>query len=350
MLELDPRTPFMLARKMLGTVGDMHLKVREELMCGRYDWFKPIYGTNIESSMIKANKDLQEVIDNGHLIRGHASKKFVKEGKIFTFQGNEPLTYWTDENECIHEDIDNKGRPYVEYIYNSTEENPKIEQWVKCSEDKFRTFTREDCHLYLNAPNLNIRNDFHLFFFGLDKVNLTIKELYQEILIKMQTLVGHVDIKSIMIIDNESLLGTILVTIAHMMANDMLKKSTVLNENLSKLGRIACVKFENVLDAMAIITKRVTVNLPLNNGRNDEPYIVPSKWLLNYIMSINPEAPPLSFQNAGRAFSLHNKQIENCSAELRNHIFGNVADKNRRKKKNTRKAGAKRAAAKRGQI
>ena len=202
-----PRSGFMLARKMLGMVGDMHLKVREELLCGRYDWFKPIYGTNIEASMIKANKDLQEVIDNGHLVRGHASKKFMKEGKIFTFQGNEPLTYWTDEQECVHEDIDNKGRPYVEYIYNSADEMPKIEQWVKCSEDKFRTFTREDCDLYVNAPNLQIRSTFHLFFFGLDKVNLTIKELYQEILIKMQTLVGNVDIKNIMILDNESLLG-----------------------------------------------------------------------------------------------------------------------------------------------
>lgn len=104
-----PRSPFMLARKMLGMVSEMHLNVREELMCGRYDWFKPIYGTNIEASMIKANKELQEVIDNGHLVRGHASKKFMKEGKIFTFQGNEPLTYWTSETECIHEDIDNKG-------------------------------------------------------------------------------------------------------------------------------------------------------------------------------------------------------------------------------------------------
>lgn len=101
------------------------------------------------------------------------------------------------------------GRPYVEYVYNSIDENPKIEQWVKCSEDKFRTFSREDCDLYVNAPNLQIRNNFHLFFFGLDKINLTIKELYQEILIKMQTLVGNVDIKNIMIIDNESLLGSL---------------------------------------------------------------------------------------------------------------------------------------------
>jgi hypothetical protein len=56
-----------------------------------------------------------------------------------------------------------------------------------------------------------------------------------------------------------------------MMANDKLKKSTSLNENLAKLGRIACVRFDNVLDAMAIITNKVSVNLPLNNGQNDVP-------------------------------------------------------------------------------
>jgi hypothetical protein len=323
---------------MLGMVGEMHLKVREELMCGRYDWFKPIYGTNIEASMIKANKDLQEVIDNGHLVRGHASKKFMKEGKIFTFQGNEPLTYWTSENECVHEDIDNKGRPYVEYIYNSNDESPKIEQWVKCSEDKFRTFTREDCDSYVNAPNLLIRSNFHLFFFGLDKVNLTIKELYQEILIKMQTLVGNVDIKNIMILDNESLL-------ADMMANEKLKKSPSLNENLSKLGRIACVRFDNILDAMAIITNKVSVNLPLNNGQNDTPYIVPSKYLLEQIIGMNTETY-LPFQNAGRAFSLLNKQIENATNEIRNFVLG-TNEKSRRKKKGARKGGSKRAAAKR---
>ena len=48
----------------------MHLKVRHELKNGRYDWFRPIFNTNIQDSMIKANIELQEVIDNGGIIRG----------------------------------------------------------------------------------------------------------------------------------------------------------------------------------------------------------------------------------------------------------------------------------------
>ena len=129
------------------------------------------------------------------------------------------------------------------------------------------------------------------------------------------------------------------------MASDKLKKSSGLTENLSKLGRIACVKFDNVLDAMAIITKKVSVNLPLNNGNNDEPYIVPSKYLLNYVLNLNPEAG-LNFQNAGRAFSLLNKQIENTQSEIKNLIVG-TNDRGKRKKKNTRKGGPKRALSKR---
>lgn len=328
-------------------IGEMHLSVREELLRGRYDWFKPIYGTNIEPTMTKSNKELQEVIDNGHLIRGHASKKFMKEGKIFTFQGNEPLTYWIGPNECVHEDIDNKGRPYVEYIYNSSEENPKIEQWVKFSEDKFRTFTRDDCDQYVNAPNLQIRNSFHLFFFGLDKVNLTIKELYQEILIKMQTQVGHVEMKNIMILDNESLL-------ADMMANDKFKKSPQLQENLVKLGRIACVKFENYLDALAILTNKVssnkvTVNLPLYNGQNDTPYIVASKSLIHLVNNIRQdEIDRIPFTTAGRAFSHMNKQIDALSNEFKNMISGG-SDKPRKKTRKSRKGGGgKRGLSKRG--
>lgn len=130
-----------------------------------------------------------------------------------------------------------------------------------------------------------------------------------------------------------------------MMANDKLKKSTSLNENLAKLGRIACVRFDNVLDAMAIITNKVSVNLPLNNGQNDVPYIVPSKNLLSFIAGLGHDMN-LPFQNAGRAFSVLNKQIENATNEIKNFLMGGN-EKGRRKKKGARKGGAKRASAKR---
>lgn len=59
--------------------------------------------------MIKANKDLQDVIDNGHIIRGHAPKKYMKEGKVFTRQGNEPINYSFVES-TVHENIDQNGK------------------------------------------------------------------------------------------------------------------------------------------------------------------------------------------------------------------------------------------------
>ena len=82
-LEMEP---VLMTRKILAQVGEMNVKVRMEMKRGRYDWFKPINDSNIEESMMTANRNLQEVVDNGHLIRGHAPKKYTKDGKIFTYQ------------------------------------------------------------------------------------------------------------------------------------------------------------------------------------------------------------------------------------------------------------------------
>ena len=48
--------------------------------------------------MIKANKELQSVVDNGALIRGQNNLKFKREGKIFTVQANEEITTWAAPN------------------------------------------------------------------------------------------------------------------------------------------------------------------------------------------------------------------------------------------------------------
>jgi len=50
-------------------------------------------------------------------------------------------------------------------------------------------------------PNLEAKSNFQLFFVGLDRNNLTVKELYQEIHIKLKLLVGEVPHKNIMILD-----------------------------------------------------------------------------------------------------------------------------------------------------
>lgn len=68
---------------MLVNVAENHLKVRAELIKGKYDWYRPIYNINhITHDMVKANRDLQEIKDNGAIDRGVTTKSFKKEGKI----------------------------------------------------------------------------------------------------------------------------------------------------------------------------------------------------------------------------------------------------------------------------
>lgn len=47
----------------------MNMKFRADIISGRYDWFRPIHNTHVSNGMIKANKELQEVKDNGNLVR-----------------------------------------------------------------------------------------------------------------------------------------------------------------------------------------------------------------------------------------------------------------------------------------
>lgn len=305
--------PLEMARSMLANISDMHIKVRNELKNGRYDWFKPIYGSTIEEYMIKANKELQEVIDNGNLIRGQTTKKMLKEGKIFTFQANVPISYNVNGKVNVYENIDQKGIPFVEYSYGCA--NPK-ELWHKSTSNKQRTYAYEDFIRHINSPNLKIKDTFHLMFVGLDKVNLSIKELYQEIYIKIKTLVGDIKHENIMILDNDSLL-------VHIFNSNLFRNVANLDHNMGMMGRIACVEMTNVLDAIALLNKNVKVNLPLNNGTNDEPIIYPSKFLINFVMDFNPQANPLNYHTAGLAFSALNKEIETIGVETKNIMMHN---------------------------
>lgn len=70
----------------------------------------------------------------------------------------------------------------------------------------------EEYEQYINAPNLQIRNNFHLMFIGLDKT-MTVKELYQEVFNKVKTSVGNLELKNILILDNESLLSKFLLVL-----------------------------------------------------------------------------------------------------------------------------------------
>ena len=125
---------------MLQVVAESHIKVRFELKHGHYDWFRPVYGTNIQNEIIRVNKDLQTIIDNGSLIRSANNPKFKRDGKIFTFQANEPVTLWITKKEKLYESINHKGMPFIEYNFEEDPNNPSSssEIWVKNSANKFR--------------------------------------------------------------------------------------------------------------------------------------------------------------------------------------------------------------------
>jgi len=77
-----------------------------------------------------------------------------------------------------------------------------------------------------------------------------------------------------------------------------------LNENLTKLGRIACIKLENILDALALFVKAVKLTLPLSSGVTDEPVIMPSGNLLRFIEEFNPNTANVNILAAGFYFLL----------------------------------------------
>jgi hypothetical protein len=122
----------------LASVAEAHIRLRHELKNGRYDWYRPIHGTSVQDSMIIANRELQEVVDNGGLVRGVTNNKNKKDGKILTFQANDSLNYLLFPKERVSESINDKGDPYVEYTYG--EENVKREPviWIKNSANSYR--------------------------------------------------------------------------------------------------------------------------------------------------------------------------------------------------------------------
>lgn len=151
---------------MLLVVAECHLKVRNELRHGHYDWFRPVYGTNIQNEMIRANKDLQTFVDSGSIMRT-ANHRFRKDGKIFTFQANEPITTWISKNERIYESINHKGRPFVEYNFGNTKEPTSLAPvWVKNNPNRYRTYCYDDYEQYVKAPNILIKDTFHFMILG----------------------------------------------------------------------------------------------------------------------------------------------------------------------------------------
>ena len=67
-----------------------------------------------------------------------------------------------------------------------------------------------------------------------------------------------------------------------------------LEENVSKMGRIACVALDNALDSISILTGEAKLHMPLNNGTTGEPIVYPSKFFIDYIMKLETNEQSLA--------------------------------------------------------
>ena len=73
-----------------------------------------------------------------------------------------------------------------------------------------------------------------------------------------------------------------------------------LEENMLKIGRVICLKFDNILDSLALFANEIKLYLPLNNGKTDHPIIFPSKYLMKFIDDFNPQNPPNNLSTSGK--------------------------------------------------
>jgi len=186
-------------------------------------------------------------------------------------------------------------------------------------------------------PNLETKNNFHVFFLGLDRHNLTIKELYQEINIKLKMLVGEVPHENIMIIDPASVETEFL-------NSEQFSTNEKVLANLKKMGRIACINFKSVLDAFAVLTNKAQVTLPLFDGSNREPVIICSTQFQTFVEQTTPNCDHFmnlvnSFESGGEIFKVINKEITETSESLKGFWMG--GNNNRFKGKKGKGGGKK---------
>lgn len=82
------------------------------------------------------------------------------------------------------------------------------------------------------------------------------------------------------------------------------------------MGRIACIKMNNVLDSLAILAKEVKLSLPLAIGKKGEPLIYPSSFLLQWIRDYDPANPDFQINPSSSGKPKQERVIELFDGEL----------------------------------
>jgi hypothetical protein len=93
---------------------------------------------------------------------------------------------------------------------------------------------------------------------------------------EIQGKLGHISIDDIILMDRDSMIGYI--------ASD-----SAIEANFETYHRIVCVKMKNVMDSLKLVTGEVNLNLPLSNGHDGMPIVIPSAELCHYIQTTYEE-------------------------------------------------------------
>lgn len=262
-LEISPNS---LSSKLWEKTGKFHVLIRHLLDEGVYNWYKPLFYSNIES-LKKANRELQQVLDSGTARQNLSNKR---EGKIFNFLSSPPISREVDGKQ-VTEALDNVGRVYQEYSYGLGQ--PVGDYTFESATATENSYTLQDYEDDTTHIGYNIRENFHFFLAGVDPYRRGVKEMVAN---ELQGKLGHISIEDIILMDRDSLLGYV--------AGDGNVES-----NFDSYHRICCVRMKNIMDSLKLVTGEVTLNLPLANGHSGMPLVIPSNELGNYIQTTYEE-------------------------------------------------------------
>lgn len=261
LIELGPHT---IIRKISEKVGKFHMIIRHMLEEGIYTWYRPRFYLKADSIRV-ANQELQVVLDS-NTSRATSAVSNRREGKLFNFLCSPP-TVTQLEGKQLTETMDCFGRIFLEYAYSPTTDSDITHNFAKPNlQSNF--YTRQDFISDTSHVGHLIRNSFHFFLAGLDPY---IKGLKEVIIKEVKGKLGKISPDEIILVDKNSL-----------MAN-MLLLDTSVEGNLDSFNRVACVKMQNVTDALKLILGEVSLVLPLSNGHYGSPIVIPSAELCQHI-------------------------------------------------------------------
>ena len=245
--------------------SNIKLIIMNSIRNNDFNFFRPIYDTDLTRLMLDMNKEFTIIMDNPSYKRENPLKINDKMYKVFTYQlENKKKNNY--ENYNTIEGFDEKGDYYIEYDFdNETNINeksvPKV--YVEIKNENFQCIKNYN----------NLLFDYHICFYGLDNERYTNFELIDEIFHEIKSTITRFSKEDIQILDEQSVLTYCLL-------NNI---NEIKTDKFYNYGRFALVKFKNDKDALRIYLEKTVLHLPLINQRNGSPFMIMGGLLKKYI-------------------------------------------------------------------